>query len=180
MAKIKYEIERRFLVKKLIYKFLHRANKINIKQGYFELTLIDVSFRIRIINDRRAVITVKSGRGIKRREDEYKINLALGRKLLAICHHRLEKTRYLIDGWEVDFFKGPLRGLIVIERELRFAKEKLSLPYWIKGTVEVTNSLTSHHLARLASELRGSGLSAMKLAGKVRLEKQERQKGSLK
>src|SRR3989344_6186525 len=154
----KAEIEHRFLVKSLDLGFLHPYFKsaISIQQCYFEIPSPTTSFRIRITNNSVAKINIKTGCGLMRDEDEYEIDLFLGSSLLEICHHQLNKTRLEVDGWEIDFFDNPLSGIIFAEKEMKSEVEKVVLPPWIREAVEVTDRLTNLHMARLASELRGT------------------------
>ena len=158
------EIERRFLIKKFSTDFPFPLDlpRFHIRQGYFELPIVDSSFRVRIIDNREAILCIKDGKGIKRPEIESKIEtLDFGKKAFGLCSHRLEKVRHRDGRWEIDFFSRPLDGIVIAEIELKSVDEKFEMPKYIEEAVEVTNSLTSHHLARLASELEGSGKSAL-------------------
>lgn len=129
-----------------------------IEQGYLELPYDDRSLRIRILDDKKAVITLKIGVGKKRQEFEEAITLQYGRQLLESCHHRIEKTRHTCsDGWEFDFFHGKLSGLIFAEFEMANESENFILPPWSSEWREVTDSLTNLHLARLNTELSDRG-----------------------
>ncbi len=158
----KLEIERRFLVERADYdSFFHPSGIMkNIRQGYIELPNPTTSFRVRITDNKKAEINIKTGSGLIRDENEHEIDLPLGESLMSICHHYLEKWRLKIDGWEIDFFKDPLSGIIIAEKELQSENEEITLPPWIKKGAEVTESLTNLHLARLASELRGTNIPA--------------------
>ncbi len=158
------EIERRFLIEKFSTEFLFPLDlpRFHICQGYFELPSIDSSFRVRIIDNREAVFGIKDGKGIKRPEIESKIEtLDFGKKAFGLCSHRVEKVRYRDGRWEIDFFSWPLDGIVIAEIELNSIDERFEMPKYIEKAIEVTNSLSSHHLARLASELEGSGKSAL-------------------
>lgn len=158
------EIERRFLVEKFSTKFPFPLDlpRFHIQQGYFKLPTADSSFRVRIIDNREAILCIKDGKGIKRSEMESKIEtLDFGKKAFGLCSHRLEKVRHKDGRWEIDFFKRPLDGIVIAEIELRAVDEKFEMPKYIETAIEVTDSLTSHHLARLASELEGSGRPAL-------------------
>jgi len=145
------ELERRFLVRS-IDPDIQRSPSRRMVQGYFD-ALAQHSLRIRVTDDSTATLTCKSGKGIARVEDERAVDLETARFLLAACPHVLEKTRYQRDGWDVDFFHGPLAGLVLAERELERADEPVGMPPWIHDAVEVTDSLTNGHLARLAGDL---------------------------
>jgi CYTH domain-containing protein len=155
------EIERRFLVQNL-EKGLPSPNRIiKIEQGYYELGDINKSFRVRICDGSDAYLTMKFGKGQVREEIESPVNLDFARQLMRGCNHRLNKNRWLIDGWEIDLYEPPLRGVIIAEKELASVHENLVIPPWLKGVIEVTDTLTNHHLARLASDLEGTDVVAM-------------------
>lgn len=157
-----YEIERRFLVSSLDPKAeLGRA--ISIVQGYFEIPFPEHSLRVRIMDGKEAVVTQKLGSGIKRREIEHPIALDTANLLLESCVHIIEKDRYFCQDWSVDFFHHPLKGLILAEKEINSASEKVCLPEWIKEAKEVTDSLSNLHLARLATDLKGTSAEPLDL-----------------
>ena len=151
------EIERRWMVKSVDPDVM-RYRARSIVQGYFEAAK-DSSFRIRLIDAARAILTKKSGRGIERTEDEKEIDLALGNYILAAAPYKLHKQRRVIShnghDWELDTFEGNLVGFMLLECECASVEEaiQLTLPPWIKEAVEVTDSLTNYHLALLNSEL---------------------------
>ncbi len=155
------EIERRFLVSNFTGKFPYDSPKFFIRQGYIEVPMSGKSFRIRTIDNQRAILTIKAGKGIARGEHENDVSIDFGRDALEIASHKLEKVRYKIGRWEVDFYRPPLDGLVVAEIELSSIDEKFDLPQWMQGAKEVTDSLTNHHLARLATELRDNGVPAL-------------------
>jgi len=145
------EIERRFLIK-AIDPDIQRERCRKIVQGYFD-TPPHFSLRVRISDDTEAELAKKVGSGIERRETTQPVDLATGRFLLEACAETLSKTRYFRDGWEVDFFHGPLAGLVIAEYEMTDRGHRLALPPWIGDAIEVTDSLTNRHLARLAHDL---------------------------
>jgi CYTH domain-containing protein/predicted ATPase len=155
------EIERRFLLR----GFPSIDNNVGVKkidQGYLELSSAMDSFRVRILGDKSAVLTLKDGRGISREEDEESISLSMAQKLLKKCHHKLTKLRIVYEGWEIDILGDVLTGIVLAEKELGSEDEDLEIPEWLKPFIirEVTDSLTNLHLARLASDLRGTDLLA--------------------
>ncbi len=154
------EIERRFLVSGIDLSPLSHARQWHITQGYFELPDPRKSFRVRIVDDgdgtKRAFLAIKEGAGLSRDEKESEILLQQGQDLLAICWHTIQKTRFFSDGWEVDFYGEPLKGLIIAEYEMSSPTQEVVLPLWIYEAVEVTESITNLHLARLATELRAA------------------------
>ncbi len=167
------EIEKRFLVTELSPNFfglaiLNNARPINIKQGYIELASSVKSFRVRTMDETRVEQTVKSGQGVYSVENQYfKSELDLARFLIDnLVDHELEKTRYKISGWEINFFKPPLEGIVLAEKEFQSLNEippNLELPLWIGRGVDITDSLTNHHLARLATLLKSTNAKAIEV-----------------
>lgn len=132
-----------------------RSPCLDIVQGYF-MTPDHYSLRVRIVEnkvgEKRAYLTRKEGRGVVREEDERDLDISTAEFLLQSCPYTVSKTRYCRDGWEVDVFKGSLKGLILAEFEHEEGDEIL-LPTWITQAVEVTNSVTNLHLARISHDL---------------------------
>ncbi len=127
-------------------------------QGYFQ-TPAHATVRIRQTGGDVGVyeLTRKTGRGKSRIEDTTKLDRALGRTLLASCPFVLRKRRFMRDGWEIDRYTGPLKGLWILEREIPSASAPCPLPPWVDASavVEVTNDLTNYDLAKLGAALRG-------------------------
>ncbi len=148
---VQTETERRFLVYEIdpaTWAYPHSL----IKQAYFD-TPDAFSLRVRIVDDRHAKYTRKTGSGLSRGEEEIgSDDLELAAFLHQACVDKLTKTRYVRDGWEVDYFHGPLEGLVLAEFESPDAG-KAELPPWVKRAVEVTDSLNNRHLARIATDL---------------------------
>ncbi len=162
MAKVPKEIERRFLVRSLSPDMPKPEKKIHIEQGYIERASIGKSQRIRICNGRKAFMTMKAGKGAVRNEIEFRVPLVEARAILKTeCEHILHKERWLIKGWEIDFYEKPFKGLILAEKEGKSVLKNLVLPHWLVNVTEVTDVLTNHHLARLASDIRGTDILAM-------------------
>jgi len=178
------EVERRFMpvIKEGEYpSIISRLSTIAspvvlIKQGYFEVTNPAKSFRIRVIKkfllQAKAFLTIKCGKGLVREEFEKEIDLELGEKLWEISHYKLEKMRHYVDGWEIDVFQGPLYGIILAEKEIGSIDESVELPPSLKSIFnevrEVTDSLTNHDLARLATDLKELGIPAISLVLKTK------------
>lgn len=150
-----YEIERRFLITGL-KPGLPLGASILITQGYFEVPFPEHSLRIRIIDDKTAFIAQKLGSGIRRIEREHCIAIDTAKMLLESCAHIIRKKRYSFKGWTIDFFCEPFEGVIIAEKEMPSLRNKRFVPpSWLLGAREVTDSLSTLHLARLATELRG-------------------------
>jgi CYTH domain-containing protein/predicted ATPase len=150
----KTEIERRFVVTG-IDPDIQRSPSNLFEQGYLVTTDPGVSVSVRVVDGEKAFLRPKLGKGIERDDSrERSIELQNAESLLKFtCPDKLVKRRYVRDGWEVDFFEGPLAGLVILERELTSRDEPVTLPPWIHGAYEVTDSVTNQHLARLATEL---------------------------
>jgi len=116
------EIERQFLVRRIDPAVMDRAERVHsIRQGY--LTEVGPAIRVRKI-DTRHVMTVKSGGGLVRQEVEFDIEPEVADELFQIADGRvIQKTRYVLGGWELDVFEGRHSGLLIGECELNDAKD---------------------------------------------------------
>jgi adenylate cyclase len=129
------EIERKFLVSGEGWRNSAESSR-RIQQGYLALEG-DVSLRIRIIDDNRARLTVKSGAGsMSRDEFEYPVPLEDARDMMRACRGRIvEKTRFAVPYrgfiWEIDVYDGALSGLTVAEVELSAETDEPAIPGWI-------------------------------------------------
>jgi len=148
------EIERRYLVMAIDPDIRCFPNRL-ISQGYFD-TPPNFDLRVRITDGRTAELTRKTGGGVERAETTVPVPIEVGRFLFESCGDVIDKTRYLRDGWEVDFFHGPLEGLVLAEFESPEAAGRITIPSWINDAAEVTLSLSNRHLARLARDLADS------------------------
>lgn len=106
-------------------------------------------------------MTVKSGGGLVRREIEFEIDPEVAEGLFEIAGQRLiDKTRYVVGGWEIDVFEGRHAGLLVAEVELDHPEQPtppipLGLELWREVTEAVgfTNQFLSSLDADEVSEL---------------------------
>lgn len=140
---MKYEIERKFLVKG-DYKS-HAFAHHRIMQGYLSS---DSSLVVRIrIADEKAYLTIKStvnGTEFTRYEWEYEIPLKDAEDMLKFCGKSvIEKTRYVVkvgeSVFEVDEFHGDNEGLTIAEIELHSEGEPFEKPDWLGE--EVTHDI---------------------------------------
>jgi len=129
------EIERKFLLKSDDWR-KQISSSSDFLQAYIASGK-DRSVRIRIMDNKRAKLTIKIGRQLFARDEfEYEIPLADARELtktaLGVV---LEKTRHKVEyegyTWEVDVYDGTYKGLIVAEVELEDEKARPSVPAWI-------------------------------------------------
>ena len=128
------EIERKFLVRNDDWRKLAVRTK-HICQGYLGREG-GLSTRVRIVDNRDAKLTVKSGRAsLRRLEFEYPIPLADAEQLLSLRHGELiSKVRHIVPWqgltWEIDEFQGDNAGLVIAEIELDHETQSLDLPHW--------------------------------------------------
>lgn len=110
-----------------------------MRQGY--LRTGDPSVRIRVGEPRGPVLTLKSGKGIKREEHEWPVEPEVADTLFLVAADRVvEKVRRRLGRWELDCFMGSLDGLVLLEVELRDEAEPLpSRPPGVKVIREVTD-----------------------------------------
>ena len=151
-AKKGKEIERRWLVTD-IDPTVWESPRHEIEQGYIDTHRAEPGCRIRIVDNTNAILTVKTGAGMERDEEEEPLSLRAGRLLYNACPFKLQKTRFLRDDWEVDRMLGSLKGIIIAEFEMSSVDQAVTLPAWIKSATEVTNSITNAHLAKLEADL---------------------------
>lgn len=165
------EIERRWIVRDIDLDLVTGHSSIEIEQGYME---VPGQLRVRI-TDRGLIrghqptrsfveqlsceLTRKTGKGIERLEQNAEISQGAARMLLSTTPFHIRKTRYLVDGWEVDFFHDRLKGLVIAEYEMKDRDEEVNLPEWIRDAVEVTNCVSNQQLARTSYLLGGGQLS---------------------
>lgn len=146
------EIERKFLVTGEGWRQAATGSS-RIRQGYLS-TSAKATVRIRLFDDRRAVLTLKGPqRGIARAEFEYEVPLDDGRQLLAMSRpHVVEKRRYRVPHgglvWEVDVFEGAHLGLVIAEVELASADQAVDLPAWVGREVSHDDRYANASLSR--------------------------------
>ena len=128
------EIERKFLVKSMVFKSL--GIKHYIHQGFLNTDKERV-VRIRII-DEESFLTIKGiSEGAARMEFEYGIPVQDARFMLEkLClKPTIEKYRYKVSmegfTWEVDEFLGDNDGLVIAEIELTSEDQRFPRPDWI-------------------------------------------------
>lgn len=171
------EIERRWLVKSYDPGVLGDTKEWgswsarNITQGY-----LDKNLRVRRTTGAGALdeseLTSKTGRGLVRTELTAPLGRAAAEMLLETTKYKVEKTRFPRCGvdftednkyqyrkWELDLFRGPLNGLVILEREFDTVGEAKSavLPSFIFDAVEVTDTINNRQLAKLAYILTHKG-----------------------
>ncbi len=149
------EIERKFLVKDDGWRRA-AVSASGFVQAYVA-TQEDRSLRVRLIDDRRATLTIKIGRQlISRDEFEYEIPVDDARELIgSALGIVLEKTRHEVEHegfvWEVDVYAGAYRGLVVAEVEMEHEDQKPPLPAWVGR--EVTGDRRFSNLVMATEDL---------------------------
>ncbi len=134
------EIERKYLLPELPEAIAWDETE-RIRQGYLALDG-DVEVRVRLRQDRSGLLTVKSGGGRVRLEEELPIEPEMAQGLWPLTEgRRVEKTRRRsrLDGMllEVDEYEGDLAGLLVAEVEFpdEESAERFSPPDWFAREV---------------------------------------------
>jgi adenylate cyclase len=146
------EIERKFLVSGNEWRDL-AVRSTMIRQAYLSHSDTAATVRIRIVDDAKAFLTIKSPQlGPVRSEFEYSIPLHDARELLTLrIGLAIEKRRHLVemDGarWEVDVFEGAHAGLVIAEIELPDADAIFQRPRWLGQEVTGDPRYYNAHLA---------------------------------
>ena len=153
------EIERKFLVKfpisweNLAELFDGLKDVKRISQTYLKPKGKDPSARVRktiegLTGDTETVYHFNQKEYIQpgvHEETEHEINKSQYEKYLKNSHPdkvTVEKTRFVFkyrdQTFELDVFKGPLKGLVILEIELKNKNDKVELPSFLKIVKEVT------------------------------------------
>ncbi|HET9949021.1 MAG TPA: hypothetical protein VFQ22_08875 [Longimicrobiales bacterium] len=147
-----WEIERRFLVR--AGETVAPGPGRHLRQGY--VVHGDPSVRIRTGEARGAVLTCKSGSGIRRSEVETVVPEEVADALFRAAGSQvLEKVRWQLGPWTLDRFLGALEGLHLLEIELEREDEPLpEPPEGVQVLREVTDDgrFVSGQLARMKDE----------------------------
>ena len=146
------EIERRFLVTNEDWKseiILSEA----FAQAYLNSKVDTWSTRVRVIENKKAYITLKSSLdGLKNYEFEYSIPMTDAIELIKFSKYKITKTRHQIKinkkDWVVDEFDGSNSSLIIAEIELESELEKILIPSWCGEEITGIKSLSNASLAK--------------------------------
>ena len=148
-----YEIERRWLVRARPGLREELEGGWRLRQGYVRAE--EPAVRIRSGEPRGPVLTCKAGRGVRRREAETVVSPEMAELLFEAAGDRvLEKVRFRIGPWELDWFDGDLEGLVLLELELEEERDPVpDPPPGLELLHEVTdhNSLVSAAMAAMTS-----------------------------
>jgi adenylate cyclase len=146
------EIERKFLVGDLPAG-LEDAPRTRIEQGYLAVDDDGTEVRVRRRGE-DAVLTIKSGRGRSRAEEELAIDAARFDRLWLLTEgRRIEKTRHVVGAEpaiELDLYGGALEGLRVAEVEFHddAAADAFEPPAWFGREVTDDPRYKNRALAR--------------------------------
>ncbi|HLK84548.1 MAG TPA: CYTH domain-containing protein [Xanthobacteraceae bacterium] len=146
-----HEIERKFLVKD--DRWRHGADGgVSIRQAYLCRTP-SISLRIRVADESRATLTVKSPEAqIRRLEFEYPIPLADAYALIALREGAIvEKRRHRLPWrgltFEIDVFQGENQGLVIAEIELPHESACFEKPAWLGAEITADARYSNASLA---------------------------------
>jgi adenylate cyclase len=146
------EIERKFLIANDGWRKDVRAVE-QIRQGYLAFGS-RAHVRVRIVDEKAAVLTIKSGQGkLSRQEYEYPIPADEAKQLLALAEGAIiEKKRHGVEAgnlkWEIDVFEGDNAGLVVAEVELAEGAQEISRPMWLGKEITGERRYYNASLAR--------------------------------
>tara|TARA_Y100001968_G_scaffold204350_1_gene187650 strand:- start:515 stop:1015 length:501 start_codon:yes stop_codon:yes gene_type:complete len=146
------EIERRFLVKNDDWKSKIILSE-EFNQAYLNSGVGDWTTRIRIINNNKAYITLKSTvNGLVNNEFEYSIPIKDAFELMKLSKYKIIKTRYHLKinnkNWVVDLFDGSNSSLKIAEIELNSEYEEIQVPSWCSDEITGIKSLSNASLAK--------------------------------
>lgn len=150
------EIERKWLVKKEKIPYdLEKLESEEIEQAYISFS---PTIRVRKIDGRRFILTVKSKTSSKLSREEYETDITKEdyNGLIKKSEGRvISKTRYLnrrADGLleEIDIFHGEFDGLCYMEIEFgdEKAAEKFPSPEWVEKDVSDEKGYSNGDLAK--------------------------------
>ena len=146
------EIERRFLVENEGWKSQVILSEDFI-QAYLNSNVDEWATRIRIIDNNKAYITLKSSsNGLVNNEFEYSIPIKDAIELIKLSKYKIIKTRYQLKinnrNWVVDLFDGANSSLKIAEIELNSESEKIQVPSWCGQEITGIKSLSNASLAK--------------------------------
>lgn len=149
-----WEIERRYLVRVERGLWARLGEGLRFRQGYVRNGTPSV--RIRTGEARGPVLTLKSGKGVRRREVETVVPQEVAEGLLEAAGKRvIQKVRHVLGPWELDRFEGPLEGLALLEIELEHEDDPIpGPPKGVRIVREVTDDkrFTNGSLAKLSKK----------------------------
>ena len=146
------EIERRFLVENEDWKSQIILSE-DFSQAYLNSIVDEWATRVRIIDNKKAYITLKSSfNGLINYEFEYPIPIKDANELIKLSKYKITKTRYQLKinkkNWVVDLFDGLNSSLKIAEIELNSESEKIQVPSWCGQEITGIKSLSNASLAK--------------------------------
>ena len=146
------EIERRFLVENQNWKSQVILSE-DFNQAYFNSSVDEWATRVRIIDNKKAYITLKSSlNGLINHEYEYSIPIKDAIELIRLSKYKITKTRYQLKintkNWVVDLFDGANSSLQIAEIELNSEFEEIQVPSWCGQEITGIKSLSNASLAK--------------------------------
>ena len=146
------EIERRFLVKNEDWKSQIVLSE-DFSQAYLNSSQDEWSTRVRVINNKKAYITLKSSLSrLINYEFEYSIPTKDAIELINLSKYKITKTRYQLKinkkDWVVDLFHGSNSPLKIAEIELNSESEEIEVPSWCDQEITGMKSLSNASLAK--------------------------------
>ncbi|MCB8836747.1 CYTH domain-containing protein [Aurantimonas sp. VKM B-3413] len=132
------EIERKFLLGSDGWR--DQVGEVKRLKQFYLFAREDASLRVRVIEERSAWLTLKTGTGIDRGEFEYEIPLKDAEEMQPDrIGNIIEKTRHIVSlgarKVEIDIFEGDLAGLALAEIELESADEAIDLPSFLSHEI---------------------------------------------
>tara|TARA_Y100001968_G_scaffold317067_1_gene345632 strand:- start:338 stop:838 length:501 start_codon:yes stop_codon:yes gene_type:complete len=145
------EIERRFLVENEDWKSQVLLSE-DFSQAYMNSIVDQWATRVRVIDNKRAFITLKSSQnGLLNYEFEYSIPTQDAIELIKLSKFKITKTRHQLKinekYWVVDLFYGKNYPLIIAEIELNSESEEIQVPSWCGQEITGIKSLSNASLA---------------------------------
>ncbi|WP_269609442.1 CYTH domain-containing protein [Prochlorococcus marinus] len=146
------EIERRFLVKNEDWKSQVILSE-DFSQAYLNSSLDEWTIRVRIIDNAKSYITLKSSLNrLVNYEFEYSIPNKDAIELIKLSNYKITKTRYHLKinkkDWVVDLFDGSNSSLKIAEIELSSESEEIQVPSWCGQEITGIKSLSNASLAK--------------------------------
>ena len=146
------EIERRFLVENEDWKDQVIRSE-SFSQAYLNSSLDEWTTRVRIIDNDKGYITLKSSlNGLVNYEFEYSIPRKDAIELIQLSKYKITKSRYQLiinkKNWVVDVFEKSNSGLKIAEIELNSESEEIQVPSWCGKEITGIKSLSNASLAK--------------------------------
>ena len=146
------EIERRFLVENEDWKDQVIRSE-SFSQAYLNSSVDQWSTRVRIIDNNKGYITLKSSLNrLVNYEFEYSIPRKDAIELIQLSKYKITKIRYQLKinkkNWVVDVFEKSNSGLKIAEIELNSESEEIQVPSWCGKEITGIKSLSNASLAK--------------------------------